>query len=67
MTEQRRTEGAPQDGPEEEEERAESPGPRREADGQTQQDAGLDGGAAQAAQGEDERVGADEDGADAAG
>lgn len=64
MTEQRRNEESPQDGPEED--RPESAGPKREADGQTQQDAGLDGGAAQAAQGEDERVGTDEDDADAA-
>ncbi|MBW3561146.1 MAG: hypothetical protein KY437_01465 [Actinobacteria bacterium] len=66
MTEQRRNEGSPQDGPEEED-RPGSPGPERQADGQTQQDAGLDGGAAQAAQGEDERVGTNEDDTDDAG
>lgn len=33
------------------------PGPEREADAETHQDAGLDGGGAQAAQGEDDRVG----------
>lgn len=63
MTEQRRSEGSAHEGPEEEE-HAESPGPKHEADGQTQQDAGLDGGAAQAAQGQDERVGTEEEDGD---
>lgn len=65
MTDQRRDEEPPEDGPEDD--RPESPGPKEQADGQTQQDAGLDGGGAQAAQGEDERVGTDEDETDAAG